>query len=291
MKLAKLSALLIGLALCFPPPAQAQTLYEPRSQQEYSLEEIADDLATANPIYLGETHDDASDRVAQLQIIQTLYDRDPNIAIGMEMFQRPYQSVLDAYIAGEITEDQLLEQSEYNTRWGYDWDSYAPLLRFARDRQIPVLALSAPSELTRKVATNGWESLSEAERQQLPPLEEIHTDNEDYRQRLYEIYEAHLHGGHGNAEDFDRFFFVQVLWDETMAETIAHFLQSHPNYQVIAIAGAQHIIGGDGIPDRVARRIPLSDETSSVPRSILLYPQTELEAMPAAEAADYFWQF
>jgi len=32
----------------------------------------------------------------------------------MEMFQRPYQGVLDRYLAGQVSEQELLEQSEYN---------------------------------------------------------------------------------------------------------------------------------------------------------------------------------
>ena len=38
------------------------------------------------------------------------------------MFQRPDQSVLDQYIAGKITEEQLVEQSDYEERWGFPWE-------------------------------------------------------------------------------------------------------------------------------------------------------------------------
>ena len=63
--------------------------------------EITAVLSDANVIYLGEQHDRHSDRQKQLEIIQALYRRNPQLAIGLEMFQRPYQQYLDAYIAGK----------------------------------------------------------------------------------------------------------------------------------------------------------------------------------------------
>jgi uncharacterized iron-regulated protein len=101
-------------------------------------------------VYLGETHDSPEDHQAQLEILQALYREKlknakdataPRLVIAMEMFQRPYQNILDQYIAGKITEEQLIEQSEYEERWGFPWEYYAPILRFARAHQLPRLSL------------------------------------------------------------------------------------------------------------------------------------------------------
>ena len=60
-------------------------------------------LQTANVVYLGETHNSRSDRQHQLAILQALFNDRPRLAIGMEMFQRPAQPILDRYLAGKIT--------------------------------------------------------------------------------------------------------------------------------------------------------------------------------------------
>lgn len=248
--------------------------------------DILDRLVAADIIYLGETHARPEDRQGQLEILEALYRDNPKMAIGLEMFQRPFQGVVDDYLAGKITEAELVERSEYDLRWGFPWESYAPLLRFAKERQLPVLAMNVPSEIARKVAREGLESLTPEEWQHIPPPAEIHTDNAAYRQLLQDVYDAHASGGHGNSTGFDRFFTAQVLWDETMADAIAQFRRSHPETRVVAIVGRGHVVYGYGIPSRVARR--LGD--AAVQRSVL-FGEVEGEELPASPPiADYIWQ-
>ena len=254
------------------------------SPPKHTHSEIISELAKADIVYLGETHDRLEDHQAQLEIIQALYQQNSQMAIALEMFQRPYQPVLDQYLAGEINEVELREKSEYDQRWGFEWEYYAPILRFAQAHQLPVLALNTPTEVTRKVARQGLESLSPQERRYIPPFSEIRTDNDNYRRLIREVYDLHAHEGHGNSEDFERFFTTQVLWDETMAEKVAQFWQANPDYQVVVLAGRGHIAYGYGIPSRVARRLSGS---SLIARSVLMSAQ---EAEPEEESqADYFW--
>ncbi|MBD2580630.1 ChaN family lipoprotein [Oscillatoria sp. FACHB-1406] len=243
---------------------------------------ILSELIQTNIIYLGETHDNPEDHQKQLQILQALHQHQSKIAIALEMFQRPFQTAIDRYLAGEITEAELRQQTEYDDRWGYDWEFYAPILRYAKTHKLPVLALNVPSEIARKVAAGGLESLSPEESQQIPPASEIRTDNAAYRQRLEVEFNRHLEAGHGNSKGFERFFLVQVLWDETMAETIAQFWQDRPDYQIVVLAGKGHIEYGDGIPSRVERRLQGS---YFVQRSVWLgeFPEGE------TEPADFAW--
>jgi uncharacterized iron-regulated protein len=242
-------------------------------------------LAQANAIYLGESHDRSQDRKIQLAIIQELHEKNSQIAIAMEMFQIPYQAAIDRYLAGKLSEEDLIEQTEYNQRWGYDWESYAPILRFAKEQQLPVLALNTPSEITRQVAKAGLDSLTPQQRKIIPPVSEIRTDNAAYRQMLAKVFQQHQHSSHGHSSGFDRFFLAQVLWDETMAAEIANFVKANPKYQVVAIAGQGHIIYGYGIPSRVARRM----HRQFLQLSVLLSPPQEVNNSQQP-IADYIWQ-
>ncbi|MDJ0737514.1 MAG: ChaN family lipoprotein [Nostocaceae cyanobacterium] len=238
--------------------------------------EIIPELTKAQVVYLGETHDSSQDHQNQLKIIQELHQNSPKIAIAMEMFQRPYQEVINQYLAGKLTEEELVKKSEYEKRWGFPWEYYAPILRFAKEKKMPVLALNTPSEITRKVARTGWESLTVDEKKFIPPLAEINTDNQEYRQLALAAFQHHQAGGHGNSVSADRFFLAQVLWDETMASGIAKFVKENPDYQVIVLAGSGHIVYGYGIPSRVERR--LKSKKNFIQRSILLSPP--LDAVP-----------
>lgn len=288
----------LGLALVCGLPVRAEPIAPVPTPSVFSLQEqrptqiplVLQTLTQADVVYLGETHDSDADHRAQLEIIQQLYRRNPKLAIGLEMFQRPYQSSLDQYLAGTITSAQLREQSQYDARWGYPWEYYEPILEFARAHRLPLFALNVPTEVTRKVAREGLEALSPDDRRWIPPQSEIRTDNTDYRQWLQQIFEE-AHGGKGNSRSLDRFFLAQVLWDETMAEGISQFLKTRSGTQVVVLAGQGHVVYGYGIPDRVARRLRNHKGRSGKFRQItvLLNPSELLSKRGDRQPGDFFW--
>lgn len=276
--------MLLGTVLLTPVACSAAEVRAPNASP-VAISSPQDDafqaLRTADVVYLGERHDSAADHEAQLEIIASLYAENPDLAIALEMFQRPFQPAIDRYLAGEISEDELIEQTEYMERWGFPWEFYAPFLRFAQTHELPVLALNAPAEITRQVARNGLESLAGDDFRYIPPLEALDTSNEDYRDFVAAAFGSH--GAHGDF-DLDNFFAAQVIWDETMALTIADFKTANPGTQVVVLAGNGHVIYGYGIPDRVQRRLG-DDLTQQI---VLLNPSELLEAEGGA-IADAFW--
>ncbi|MCL1475447.1 ChaN family lipoprotein [Argonema antarcticum] len=286
-QIARLCALSLGIVLFCTQIVSAQRVSSPRQLPTYNPQTVLQQLTQANVVYLGETHNNAEDHLIQLQIIEELHRQNPNIAIAMEMFQRPFQFQLDRYIANDLTERQLQDRTDYKDRWGYPWEYYAPILRFAKANRLPVLAMNTPTEITRKVARSGLESLSQSEQQDIPPLSEIRTDNPAYRQLMLDIYQQMHQGVGGSSNSFDRFFQAQVLWDETMAEVIAKFLRTNPDFQVVAIVGQGHIIYGHGIPTRVARRL---GSANLVQRTVLLNPSANAQFKADESAADFIWR-
>jgi uncharacterized iron-regulated protein len=216
------------------------------------LDGIIPQLAAKRVVFVGEQHDRYDHHQTQLEIIRRLHALDPRLAIGMEAFQQPFQAALDDYVAGRLTEAEMLRRTGYFTRWRFDYRHYAPILRYAREHRLPVIALNVPEELTRKVARDGLESLSAAEQAQLPA--EIDRSDSDYERRLLDIFRQHPHSG----RSFEAFLNVQLLWDEGMAERAATYLAAHPEQRLVVLAGAGHLARGSGIPHRLTRRLPVS---------------------------------
>ncbi len=248
-----------------------------------SVEAALPVLQAADVIYLGEQHDRAADHAAQLALVQALQANHPRLAIAFEMFQHPFQPALDRYLAGEIDEAELIAESEYEQRWGFPWEFYAPLLRFARAEGLPAIALNAPTEVTRQVAGQGLDSLDATARAQIPPLAEIDTSNAAYRRLLQAAFSAHA--AHGGLE-LENFIAAQVVWDETMAAQLAEFHRAQPDYQIVVIAGRGHAIYGYGIPDRVARRLGPELQQAIV----LLNPPADLEERDGRAPGDLIWR-
>ncbi|TAG95529.1 MAG: hypothetical protein EAZ09_07610 [Oscillatoriales cyanobacterium] len=286
-KLIKLCALSLSIFLLCSSAATAQPIANSQPQQVYTNQEILQQLVKARIVYLGETHDSIEDHQAQLAIIQEMQRQNRKIAIALEMFQRPFQGVLDQYLAGKITEEQLIEQTEYNQRWRFPWEYYAPIVRFAALNKLRILALNTPTEVTIKVATQGLESLTDNEKTHIPPLSEIRSDNAAYRQMLLEVYQQHQKAAQGNSTAFERFLQAQVLWDETMAEKIAEFVKAHPDYQVVVLAGQGHLVYGYGIPSRVERRLGVGKVKM---RSVLFNFPTDSPSSADKPIADYIWR-
>ena len=206
-------------------------------------------LAEKQVVYVGETHSSYAHHLIQLEIIRGIYRAHPDMAIGMEYFQWPFQQYLDQYVTGELDEKEMLRKSEYFQRWSYDYRLYRPILEFAREQGIPIVALNVPAELSKKVASGGIEALSEEERSRIPA--EIDRSDESYRQRLLKVFDAHPKREDSN---FEYFLEAQLLWDEGMAQRAAEYLRQHPDRKLVMLAGNGHVVSS-GIPNRLERRL------------------------------------
>ncbi len=213
------------------------------------FEALIDKIEDSRAIFVGEQHTKYANHVNQLRIIKALKERGKDLAIGMEMFQKPYQKYLDQYIAGEIDEKEMLEKTEYLKRWKYDYALYRPILRYAKKEKIKIVALNIPREISNKVAKKGIDSLTKKEAAQLP-------DSMDFTNLVYEEYMRMIFEAHAKKsfKNFENFYYAQVLWDETMAQGVAEYLKRNPKKQMVVLAGNGHLRFGYGIPDRVKRR-------------------------------------
>ena len=214
-----------------------------------TMEQIIPALAEKRVVFIGEQHTRYDHHLTQLEIIRRLHALHPQLAIGMEMFQQPFQRYLDEYVAGNIDEQAMLRATEYYRRWRMDYRLYAPILRYAREHRLQVIALNVPRELTHKVAHVGLAGLNDEDRQQLPA--DIAPADEAYRQRLKEVYDHHPND---KEHSFEHFLEAQLLWDEGMADRAATYLDEHPDHHLIVIAGNQHLAWGSAIPQRLQRR-------------------------------------
>jgi aminopeptidase N len=218
-----------------------------------TLDDTIRDAEGRKIVYVGEYHDQYAHHLVQLQVLKGLYRKDKKLGVGMEMFQRPFQKVLDAYIAGSIDEREFLIKSEYFKRWGFDYNLYKPILDFARAEKIPVIALNVSKEIPDKVSRTGLDSLTAEEKKDVP--QQLDFSDEEYRERLRDVFSRHKGSGE---KSFDGFYQAQILWDETMASSVDEFLKKNPDYRMVVFAGGGHLAYGSGIPKRAFRRNGLS---------------------------------
>lgn len=218
-------------------------------EQTNSLAETLAQIQEARVVLVGETHTRYDHHLVQLGILKQLHQASPKLALGVEWFQQPFQSHLDAFIAGEITEEEMLHQTDYFERWRFDYRLYRPIIQYAREQQIPIVALNASRELTSALSKSGFDDLSDELKTQVPSSYDW--SDKTYEDRLRTSFELHPDYP-GKFEDFLR---GQLTWDESMAERAAQYLQQNPGMRMLILAGSGHIAYGSGIPNRIKRRI------------------------------------
>jgi uncharacterized iron-regulated protein len=253
--------------------------------------QLLDIIGDSRIIYIGETHDNVDAHQVQLEIVMGLTERFPGqVVVGMEMFQRPYQGVMDRWSRGELSERDFLKESRWYPKWGMDYDYYKAILDYIRERHIPLLALNASSELVKEVRRHGFNSLSETWQDQLP---EVDLSDPHHRRFVEVFYKAHPAT---STKSFETFYHVYVLWDETMAQTITSYLATEEgrDKKVVVLAGGNHVRYGFGIPRRAFRRVPVAYSIVlpmevSIPedRKDLLM-EVRLPEIPLVPA-DFFW--
>ncbi len=226
---------------------------------ELSKVQLFDLLADKRIVYVGEAHTNLAHHQVQFEILQAMVTRHPGrVALGMEMFSRSAQAVLDQWMTGSLDDKSFLK--EWYANWTSEYGYYKAILEFAHDKKIPLVALNATDEQVRMLAEKGIEGLSEEIRKQVPDLD----PNDPYhRQSMEAAFHGHAHSasrGKPDPKAFERFYQTMLLWDETMAQSVVQYLTSSAGegrYMVV-MAGGFHVGYGFGIPRRVFRRLPVS---------------------------------
>ncbi len=217
----------------------------------------ATSLSTADVVVLGERHETPAVHEMHLDLLRALYERRGNLVIAMEMFDRDVKTVLLQYLAGMIDEATFRQQARVWPRYGTD---YRPVIEFAKQHGILVLAANAPQELVHRVAMQGIDSVKgekDIARETTAPEDEYW---DAFVESMHDDGGAHA-TAHGGSMQF--FYQAQCLRDDTMAETVVDHLRARraagDQPLCVVICGHGHSDFGRGTVARIKSRMPELD--------------------------------
>ncbi len=237
----------------FPAEISEGDIVHVATGEKITFSQLADSFDGARIIYVGEVHSNKESHELELQVLKEFYKRsNGNLAIGMEMFKRPHQEILDKWTNGEISEKELLYSTDWDYEWGYDYNHYKEIMDFIRDNKIPVVAMNITKRFGKTIRKKGIEGLSDEEKETLP---EIDTTDVYHRKYLERILMSHGHGDTDMSGLFEKFYQVQCTWEDVMADSISKYLSSPQakGKKFLVFVGGGHIIYHFGIPKRVYR--------------------------------------
>src|SRR5262249_7418994 len=192
-----------------------------------TLDEVLAASRAVTVTFLGEPHDDPVAHYLEEQVLRRTWDS--RLALSLEMFERDVQYVVDEYLAGLISEANLIASARPWKNYATD---YRPLVEFAKEKGMVVIAANTPRRYVDRVSRLGAASLDQIGpegRRFLPPLPYAMASG-DYKSRFVVAMQEHRSPGESHSpESAARSLEAQSLWDASMAYSIEEFLTAHPD--------------------------------------------------------------
>ena len=237
-----LAILMPGSMALRMPDKPAYLLFEQGKNKPVSYSRMLKQLLECDVVFFGELHNNPICHWLQLQLAKDLYEvHGKNLMFGAEMLEADNQLILDEYLDKVIREDQFLKEARL---WNNYKTDYAPLVNFARERDLRFIATNVPRRYAGMVSRGGLaalDALSEAALGYCAPLPlEVDYDLPGYRE-MKEMMQGH--GSMPGSPDY--FVAAQALKDATMAHFIAVNLNSEG--RLLHFNGSYHSNRGEGI--------------------------------------------
>ncbi|MDH5216433.1 MAG: ChaN family lipoprotein [Gammaproteobacteria bacterium] len=237
-------------------PVWAEQCYHPGSwfipdKKQYIDEPQAiEQLNASKLILLGEHHGNEQHHQWHQSVIEQLTINDNRWQIGLEVFPRSRQKILDRWINKEIDEADFIKQLEWDEAWSFPYEYYRPIFLLAREKSLPLIALNVDRSLIRKTGKLGWENIPTEERE---GISDPAAPSRAYIKRLAISFQRHNTQPIGDTQkqQFRRFIQQQLLWDRAMAEGIDEARKKHPDRRMISIIGSWHLIAKEGVPSQL----------------------------------------
>jgi len=245
-----------------------------------TFDQMQDAISSSRVIYIGETHDNIEAHQVQFEIIKDLIRRFPGkISVGMEMFRHSTQPDLDLWNQNKLSLRKF--KKLFREDWGGGYILYQSIFKLLQKHHIPLIGLKSATKT------------EDLFRKDDPSIEGGFPEI-DFDDLYHRPFSKSIFGGH---QPMEKPYRMLLLWEETMAQTIAEFLKSprNKNLKLVVLAGGFHVQYGFGIPKRAFRRIPHA-YSIILPTATQLPTELEDRAMDVEHisiplySGDYVWK-
>ncbi len=222
--------------------AQDMPAYKIYTQEgkEVKFSKMMKQIQDADIVLFGENHNNSIVHWLELQVTKAMYEQSPNLVISAEMLEADDQIIVNEYLAGNYDDKMFGDEAKL---WKNYKTDYKPLVEFAKENNLPVVAANIPRRYARMVFKKGIESLdslTDEAKSYIAPLPfEIDLSLPGYKNMIETM------GSHAPKESIENMARAQAAKDATMAHFILKAFNG--NNQIIHYVGAYHSNNFDGI--------------------------------------------
>lgn len=106
-----------------------------------STQQFFSEISQSDILLLGDFHALQQSQKSHLRIMRGLAARRPKI-LAVEFFHSRHQNFLDQFQEGALSEADFLAKTKWESNWGFPWEHYRPILRYAQRHQIRVVGIN-----------------------------------------------------------------------------------------------------------------------------------------------------
>ncbi|BBP46962.1 hypothetical protein THMIRHAS_23350 [Thiosulfatimonas sediminis] len=220
-------------------------------QSVVNIKQLAEQLREVDVVFIGEFHGNQASHLLEMQLQAALFEQNSQQVLSMEMFNRDQQDILNRYLDDEIGEKYLINEAP---TWPNYSGSYRPMIEFAKQHFIPVIAANASADIVRCIGSygQGYESLIPEQQRRFLAKQPYLNDNA-YQQKFSDFMDSMRQT---SDERKANSYAAQLARDNTMAESILTARQNHPEAQIIHLNGSFHSEAGLGTVALLKQRAP-----------------------------------
>jgi len=237
-KFMKTIALSMAMLCLGAGAAGAAQFSDAQNGKNLTAAQLASKLQKYDVVFFGEYHDQSEIHQYELELLEAMYKaKGAKLALSMEMFEADNQDKLNKFLAGTMSEENFLAASH---PWPNYRTDYAPLVNFAKEKKMPVIAANVPRFLAAHVAKNNASTEGvEAQYQQWLP-KHTYAPEGAYKDKFYAQMGSPAAPMKMPPQRLAAVYAAQCLKDDKMAESIAEFADAHQNMQILHINGCFH---------------------------------------------------
>jgi uncharacterized iron-regulated protein len=219
-----------------------------------NIDKLIEEIGKSDVVFLGEQHDDTVAHALQLKIFISLHEKygsQRKPVLSMEMFERDVQTVLNEYLKNQISETHFLSSSR---AWGNYKTDYRPLIEFAKEKNIQVIAANAPRRYVNMVSRLGRDSLEQLSpeaKKWLAPLP-FGEPSPAYAKKFNALMGSQTEV----INPHNPMLASQTLWDATMAYSIAEKLRQNKKALILHLNGSFHTENRLGTVEHLLKNRP-----------------------------------
>lgn len=244
--------------------------YNADGTKRLSLADVVSKAHSADAIFFGEEHNDATCNQIQAQLLGGLARSLRDTSLAMEFFETDTQKTLNDYLNADPaapTDESAFRKAARQGRLYAT--SHRPMIELCRVAGIPVIAANTPRRLVREFRTSGLDFATFRTRQSAENQALLPSKLERLSGRYWDDFVKVMtsHGEDASAasasqpsaeqlERLERAYLAQSLWDDSMAESVATARTRDPARSVMLVIGGFHVSFGGGTLAKYQARRP-----------------------------------